>query len=180
MQILAGVDSGAVPTSFESIATTTVGAGGQATITFSSIPSTYKHLQIRFMSKSNNTNDAIDMRFNSDTGNNYSYHELFGDGSSAGSGASTPRSTIPLAGGGAPAANTNVFGVSVVDILDYADTNKFKTIRNLGGVDFNGSGVVMLISGNWRSTSAVSTISLALRSNNVGQYSSFALYGIKG
>jgi hypothetical protein len=165
---------------FESIATTTVGAGGQATVTFSSIPSTYKHLQIRFMSKSNNTNDAIDMRFNSDTGNNYSYHELYGDGSSAGSGVSTPRSTIPLAGGGAPAANTNVFGVSVVDILDYADTNKFKTIRNLGGVDFNGSGVVMLISGNWRSTSAVSTISLALRSNNVGQYSSFALYGIKG
>lgn len=34
-------------TDYDSIATTTVGAGGAASITFSSIPSTYQHLQIR-------------------------------------------------------------------------------------------------------------------------------------
>jgi len=180
MQILAAPFAG-VTGDYQSIATTTVGVGGQATITFSSIPSTFKHLQIRYMSKSFLTNDALDMRFNSDTASNYSYHELVGDGATASSSASTPRTAMPLpAGAGLPSTNTNIFGVGIVDILDYADTNKYKTVRSLGGYDLNGSGAVLLISNHWRSTTAISTISLFLRSNNVGQYSSFALYGIKG
>jgi hypothetical protein len=168
--------------SFESIAgTVIVGAGGQPTVVFSNIPQNYKHLQIRIMSKSISTNDALDMQFNSDTGNNYSYHDLFGDGSSTGASASAPRTTMPIAGLGAPSTNTNMFGAAIVDILDYADTNKYKTVRSLSGVDLNGSGVVVLTSNNWRSTSAVSTISLFLRTvAGFGQYSSFALYGIRG
>lgn len=168
--------------SFESIAgTVVVGAGGQATVVFSNIPQNYKHLQIRIMSKSISTNDALDMQFNSDTGNNYSYHDLFGDGSSTGASVSAPRATMPIAGLGPPSTNTNMFGAAIVDILDYADTNKYKTVRSLSGVDLNGSGVVVLTSNNWRSTSAVSTISLFLRTvAGFGQYSSFALYGIRG
>ena len=73
------------PSSFESIATAT-GTGSSGVITFSSIPSTYKSLQIRYMSKDTNASDGVlnpKIQFNSDTGNNYAYHELRGDGTSA-------------------------------------------------------------------------------------------------
>jgi hypothetical protein len=186
MQILAAPFYG-VSGDFESIATTTVGVSSQATITFSSIPSTYKHLQIRGLcrlgSSSTGTNDIF-IRFNSDTASNYSRHGLFGTGSTTGTGgaASTTsayatRATSPRAG-----STANAFGVFVIDILDYANTNKYKTVRGLGGADTNDTnGVVSLASGNWRSTSAITQIDLT---DELGysfvQYSSFALYGIKG
>ena len=62
---------------FESIATTTVGSGGIADVTFSSIPATYTHLQLRGIARTNRADsnqDAVVVRFNSDTGNNYSRH----------------------------------------------------------------------------------------------------------
>ena len=70
-----------------------------------------------------------------------------------------------------------IFGTFIVDILDYANTNKYKTMRALDGFDANGSGYAVLWSGNWRSTSAVSTITIT--GGTFAQYSSFALYGIK-
>jgi hypothetical protein len=68
-----------------------------------------------------------------------------------------------------------------MDILDYANTSKNKTIRMLSGNDRNGSGDIILISGLWASTSAINQIDLRLESAaNFAQYSQFALYGIKG
>ena len=74
-----------VTSSYESIATTTVGALGASSVTFSSIPSTYKHLQLRWIARSNRVaaQDFVDIRLNSDTGANYSAHLLYGDGSAA-------------------------------------------------------------------------------------------------
>jgi hypothetical protein len=77
------------------------------------------------------------------------------------------------------------FGVSIVDILDYANTNKYKTVRVLSGVDFNGTlagygGYVGPLSGNWRNTSAITSIKINAQTGNFTQYSQFALYGIKG
>ena len=69
---------------YESISTVTVGAGGTSSISFSSIPSTYKHLQIRFIGTctvSGEYSQAVYMRVNSDTGSNYSRHSLGGNGS---------------------------------------------------------------------------------------------------
>lgn len=180
MQILAAPFK-SLAGSYESIATTVVGAGGQATITFSSIPSTFKHLQVRMLVKSNAATDACDMRFNSDTGNNYAYHELYGDGATAGSAASASRSGMPLATPGIASTSANIFSAGVVDILDYANTNKHKTLRNVGGYDLNGSGASSLVSNVWMNTAAISTITIYLRAGtNFGQYSHFALYGIKG
>ena len=71
----------AVPLSFESIATAT-GTGSNSTLTFSSIPQTYKHLQIRVMSRGNAATDQDNLliRFNGDTGSNYNSHYVFGTG----------------------------------------------------------------------------------------------------
>ena len=164
---------------FESIATTTVGAGGSASITFSSIPSTYKHLQIRCTGKSTSTGSFGDLTFNSDTGSNYTYHSLYGDGGSAASEASAPRANVAAVVSLTASSNTNIFGASVIDILDYTNTNKNKTVRILSGDDRNGSGFIAFVSGSWMNTNAITSITITARANSIAQYSSFALYGIK-
>ena len=171
---------------YESIATATVGSGGVASVTFSSIPSTYTHLQIRGISKSNRVDlyDGIQIQLGNgsvDTGANYNNHHVYGDGSSAVSGSlDTPGNGLLvwlIAGN----SSSNAWAGTVTDILDYANTNKFKTARTLNGMDNNGNGVAGLSSGAWRSTAAVDTITLKPRyGTSWNQYTQFALYGIKG
>ena len=169
-------------TSYESIATVTVGAGGSSSISFSSIASTYQHLQIRGYCRTNYAGfaDAAGFRLNSDSGSNYKAHFLRGDGSSASAGVDTASYIYAgdVAGNG---SGSNTFGTFVIDILDYANTNKYKTTRELVGIDNNGNGYVALWSGLWLSTSATNAVTLfPLYGTTFSQYSSFALYGIKG
>jgi hypothetical protein len=164
---------------YQSIATTTVGVAGATEIIFSAIPSTYKHLQIRGMARNSTTEGNLRMQLNSDSSTNYSYHQITGTGASASSAAATSASYTE--NGNMP-TTTSMFATYVIDILDYADTNKFKTIRTLAGFDTNATerGLVQFLSGNWRSTSAITTVRLFAGNNSMTQYSQFALYGIKG
>lgn len=169
--------------SYESIATTTVGAGGSSSITFSAITSAYTHLQIRYSARTSrvSTSEDINLQINSDTANNYSWHLLYGDGANfvVNSAATTFRMLVPSVS--SANATANIFGSGIVDILDYTNTNKFKTVRSLGGSDRNGAGEMMLESGNWRSTSVVSSLTFTPSAGgNFVQYTTFALYGIKG
>ena len=168
---------------YESIQTYTVGAGGQATISFTSIASTYKHLQIRYTAHSAGVGadyTLVNLRFNSDSGSNYVYHRLYGNGSSVSANAATGQTAAVATWIPDDLTMASSYGVNVIDILDYASTNKYKTIRNLGGFDMNGSGLVGLFSGLWTNTAAISQIDLTTGSGqNFKQYSSFALYGIK-
>jgi len=178
----------ASPTSYESIQTVTVGSTAQASISFTSIPNTYKHLQIRTLIRTNrsDSNDSAAITINSDTGANYATHRLSGTGAAAGSfgyASQTPSggtSWIALATGGT--ATSNVFAASVIDILDYSNTNKNKTVRSLSGNEDN-SGTdnsrFWYMSNLWMNTSAITSITLTATGSFV-QYSSFALYGIKG
>jgi hypothetical protein len=168
---------------YESIATVTVAAGGASSVDFTSIPSTYAHLQIRGIARGTRSDvaDGITVQFNSDTASNYSYHYLRGNGTGAYTG-SWNQTSIPLEDTmSAATSGSSIFGGIVTDILDYANTNKYKTLRNLGGNDRNGAGDIGLQSGNWRNTNAITNIKLgALYGAGFAQYSSFALYGIKG
>ena len=180
--LLSGAGAPASTNSYESIQTTTLGSS-QATITFSSIPSTYKHLQLRAFGKTDvaGSGDYFRIRFNSDTATNYSTHFLSGDGSTTPVSGTANTSSMYATRFSGNSGATNIFGVGVVDILDYADTNKYKTVRTLGGVDTNGGGELFYSSGNWRSTSAVNAITLFPNAgSNFMQYTSIALYGIKG
>ena len=170
-------------TSFESISTVTVGTP-VSSIEFTSIPATYTHLQIRGIGRGTyngavNEDQYMYIQFNSDTASNYSRHRLSGSGSAASSGAETSQnqgmaSWIPTLN-----ATANVFYGAVFDILDYANTNKFKTVKSLNGGDMTGAGYIHLYGSLWRSTSAVTSIKLSPQSNNFAQYTSYALYGIK-
>lgn len=180
-QIAGFLTGGAVAslTDYESIATVTVGSGGTANITFSSIPSTYTHLQIRGIARSASIADNTVIQYNGDTGNNYATHYLLGNGSTASAGAETTRARFYV-----DVLATNASGAmwsaDVIDVLDYANVNKYKTTRSLAGQDLNGSGTIWLASGLWQSTSAINSIKLFLNGGvNFAEYSTFALYGIK-
>lgn len=183
MQILA-VPFISLAGDFQSIATTTVGVGGTGTITFSSIPSTYKHLQIRMLARTDraSTIDAIKVQFNNiTTTSQYRSHFLYGDGAATASGDNGATAGVTLYQLTAASATASIFAIMVIDILDYANTNKHKTIRSLGGHDRNGAGEVDFCSGVWMDTAAISEIDIVPNlGTNFVQYSSFALYGIKG
>lgn len=169
---------------FEHIETQTVGAGGAASITFSSIPGTYKHLQIRYVARTTtNTLTAVNvgMRINGITTSNYVYHSLYGDGAIA----SSFNNLTPTSWAGPFTANAamtaSIFGAGVIDILDYASTTKNKTFRVLTGVDVNGSGgYIGLNSGLQATTNAITSITfIDYSGNSLAQHSTFALYGVK-
>ena len=163
--------------SYESIATTTVGSGGVSSVTFSSIPSTYTHLQLRITALLSGVDDVI-IRFNSDSANNYIGHALLGNGSTAQSATLFGGAYSGLAILYAPYSATPI--PSNIDILDYANTNKFKTTRTLYGAENNSTGRIQMNSGLWRSTAAISNILVIPTTGaTFSQYSSFALYGIK-
>jgi hypothetical protein len=173
-----------VTTAFESIATTTVGAGGATTITFSSIPSTYTHLQIRALARTNRTAgvDIMSMRMNGVTSNSYSDHLLYGDGTTVQTDRNSTYSRINIQRVASDNLSASIFSIFTIDILDYANTNKYKTVRYMGGYDANGSGRACLGSGLFQNTSAITSITLEglEYTSNYNQYSQFSLYGIKG
>ena len=174
----------ATPNNYESIATTTLSTGN-ATITFSSIPATYTHLQIRIIARDERAitgGNAFYAGFNSDTtAANYKAHQVYGDGSAAGAEAINGNTRGAYCGVSAGNSNgSNIFSGTVIDILDYANTSKNKTIRSLSGIDNNGSGQIGFSSGLWMSLTAITTITLKNVTDNLfKQYSSFALYGVK-
>jgi hypothetical protein len=186
MQILASVHSGVVVGDYESIATTTVGSGGTAEIDFTSIPSTYKHLQVRALVRTNraSTRDNLYIYLNNTrTTTSYTTHVLEGDGSAAssagfGSGSGVGAQSASVLG---DTVASQTFSVFVMDILDYANTNKNTTIRMFGGWDSNGSGYAVLTSNAFLNTGAIDRIGFdPVNGTALLENSQFALYGIKG
>ncbi len=187
MPILGVVSSGAnISANFDSIASAT-GTGSSGTVTFSNIPATYQHLQIRCLLRNDEASNAyrdLRIRLNSDTGTTYNAHLLYGDGTAVTAtnrGDANTYTYITAALDGYPRnlVTTNVMGVAIIDIHDYASTTKNKATRQLVGVDNNGAGRIQISSGLWRSTSAVTSVSIISEAGNWTTASQFALYGIK-
>jgi hypothetical protein len=166
---------------FTSIQTVTVGSGGASSISFSSIPSTYTHLQVRGSFICSNSGVSLFPRLNGVTSSgNYYWHYLEGNGASASSGAAGTTSILEsiFQSVGTVGTYPNAF---VMDILDYTSTSKNKVAKTLYGADTNGAGgSVGLGSGVFlTSGTAVSQIDFTLQTGTFSQYSSFALYGVK-
>ena len=168
-------NSGAVAAAgdYESIATVTVGSGGAANIEFTNIGTDWTHLQVRGILRLA-TIDQMVIQFNSTTGG--WTHALYGDGSSAA--ASYYGSDMRLFFNTYLPSAANTFGAVVIDILDYKNTNKNKTVRMLGGYDSNGAGNVTFASGSRSLTDAITSLKFVFGAN-LQQYSTLALYGIK-
>lgn len=164
----------AVPSSYESIASAT--PTGTNTITFSSIPQTYKSLQIRISALGGGFTNLI---LNNVTSSIYANHKLYGYLGSTGAVATSSDDKVQLTSntGGTSTAPFS----AIVDIIDYSSTSKTKNVRYFSGTDANSSGssVVTLGSGMINSTSAVSSFTIT-KSNNFTSGTVISLYGIKG
>ena len=183
--ILGSLSSGvaASTSSYESIATVTA-TGGETSLTFSSIPSTYASLQIRGLSRRNATGShTVNVQFNSDTSTNYAYHYLRGV---ANVGVQvtgvTSANDIRCFSASSATAGSNIFGTGIIDIHDYASTTKNKTVRAFGGYDDNNASnsIVSIQSGLWLNTNAITSITITFAGDAIASGSTFALYGIKG
>jgi len=162
-------DGTTATSAFDSLGATVL-TSSASTITFSNIPATYTHLQVRILSLPANTTDGS-LTLNGNTA--VHTHQLFGSGGGTmGSSASASQGYIDAGG-----VSTSYPASYVIDILDYANTNKAKTVRSFFGYDHNGAGRVGIDSMLYSSTAAVTTLSFTVRSH--GANSSFALYGIK-
>ncbi len=176
--------AGAGGGSFDLLETTLI-TTNTASVTFSNLNnySAYKHLQLRMTTRTSRTDFSLsvnDLRFNADTGANYSRHSLEGNGSSVASGyPGGATNEIALISSVTNEQTANIFSGLVVDILDYSNTSKYTTIRALGGQASSNSRV-MLVSGVWMNTAAVTSITL-LPSSSYSYISGtrISLYGIK-
>lgn len=140
----------------------------------------YKHLQLRALVKTttSGTNlDSFTMQFNGDSGSNYSYHALDGNGSSVSSNGFTSQTSIRFLDTLAKGGDSGVFGADVIDILDFANTSKNKTVRALHGVPASSEQQITLTSGAWYNTAAITSIKFNVSNTAAG--SRFSLYGVR-
>jgi hypothetical protein len=174
--------SGASAGSFDLLETQVLGSA-TASVTFSSLgtyASTYQHLQLRAVVRTSRatTSDVIQLRFNSDSGNNYAQHGLYGNGSIVGSYAGVPRSSAFAMESSANNTTANVFGAAVIDILDPFETSKNTTFKTIYGLtSYN---VISLASSLWNNTAAITTMTFTSDGGaNFVSGTRFSLYGIK-
>jgi hypothetical protein len=191
MSLILGIlDSGGAAASagsYESIATLTATAS-QTTLNFTSIPSTYSHLQIRWIAKDVMTaaaDDGIQFQLNGLAGTNYAYHTLKGNGSAASAAgtASTSFFGTPYGQPSSSTGTTNMFGIGIFDLIDYASTTKYKTVKVFSGSNINTTSTlygVSLTSALITTTNAITSILIYASGSGFVAGSTFALYGIKG
>lgn len=167
-----------MPSTYEPIATQTLGSAASS-ITFSSIPSTYTDLKVIVLPRSvdgGTGSDSLILRYNSDTGTNYSNTRIRGNGTAAYSGKNINQTSVyvgefALAGSPGPSLIT-------IDIFSYSNST-FKTLLASNSADLNDSGNVFAFCGLWRSTAAISTLTLSGVNYQFNTGSTATLYGIK-
>ena len=164
-----------MPSTYTPIATTTLGSS-TATVTFSSIAGTYTDLVLICNIAQAAGNNSLRIRYNSDTGTNYSRTYLLGNGSTASSG----RTTSDVSGYLSETTGSTTLEFAVVaHIMNYSNTTTYKTHISRSN---RASSSVDAVVGLWQSTSAITRIDLAMGgsfpTNNFATGSTFTLYGI--
>ena len=162
-----------MPATYEPIATTTLGSAA-ASITFSSIASSWTDLRVVLVSQAASQDNSV-IQFNNDTGTNYSWTQLYGDGGSASSANNTGDTKILLG----VYTTSPRFGLSTADIFSYAGST-YKTVLATASGDENGSGIIRRNVGLWRSTLVITSIKLLNGGGaNFATGTTATLYGIK-
>jgi len=157
---------------YEPVNTTTL-TSAAASVTFSSIPATYTDLYLVAQMQNTGSLQRIDLRFNSDSGSNYSVTRVYGSGSTAVSDRFANASGIDIA-----YVATSGWCIANHSIMNYANTTTYKSIVGRWNSEGN-SGYTVGLVGLWRSTAAITSIALIPAGVNFASGSTFTLYGIK-
>lgn len=176
----AGAGGGGVAGDYELISTNLVASSTSAVSVSLAGLSAYKHLQLRITAQGTSTNANIYFTFNSDSGNNYSWHTLFGDGSNVNADSSVSRANIVGSIPVVASSNTNQFTASIIDIVDAFSATKNKTTRSLNGRASSGGNWVAIDSGAWFNTNALTQIDFGITGGAINAGSRFSLFGLKG
>jgi len=182
MLIPMGFLGGGASTSFDLLATTVL-AASSASVVFNltaAQQSSYKHLQLRVVARGSNAQqyDTLAIQFNGDSATNYAYHYLNGASSAASSGNALTQSSLYAFRIAGSTATTGAYAGGIMDILDAFSTTKAKVIRSFSGEIDTSYNQVILASGWWNNTAAISSLTLSTGSILAG--SRFSLYGVKG
>lgn len=175
---LIGANPFVIDGEFDPIATVTVGLGGAQSITFSNIPGTYQHLQIRGILRSTVAAAQTNLLLKINGSNLERTHRMESNGASVSANSETNSVITRIA---AANATASVFSGFILDVVDYASTTKNKVVRGLSGNDRNGTGLVEMISGVLVSTSPVTSLTLEEpdTAQKLVQNSILALYGVR-
>jgi hypothetical protein len=162
------------------LANLTLGSSA-ASVTFSSIPATYRDLIVVLNIRSTHSGDedyAL-MRFNGDTGSNYSYVFMNGSGAAATSGTASSSTFINDSNFAANSATANVFTPAVINIQDYSATDKHKTTISRSN-STTASGQVSATAGRWANTAAITSVAFTCFQSGASYASgsTFSLYGV--
>jgi hypothetical protein len=162
-------------TTYEKIQSTTLG-GSQLAISFTSIPATYTDIRLVLVGVANAITANATVTFNSDTANNYSRTVLYGTGSAAGSGRDTNVPFIHLTS--YDGLSPTIPSLRTMDVFSYAGST-YKTVLTEENSDYNGSGSVLRAVQMWRSTSAITSITITSNASYLfGTGTTATLYGI--
>jgi hypothetical protein len=149
------------------LATVTLGTAA-ASVTFSSIPATYRDLIFVF-NGTTTIDDGVGLRFNGDTGSNYSNVRMFGNSSGAGSDTSTT-TRIPTTAG-----NSSLRTAFISQVMDYSATDKHKTVLTRNNITDNN---VAAIAGRWANTAAITSVTVLSPGSTITSGSTISLYAI--
>lgn len=166
-----------------------IGAGGASNITFSSIPSTYYHLELRYIAKNTDTgtNNGVSWLLkpnNNVTTTDYLVAGIYGqrlgaddfqDLTTPGSPGQWPWWNINTS----KAGYSNWFGSGNVFIFDYANSNKHKTVIMQGGFHWDVNSQISYQVQFYEQNTAISSLTVAPSDNNWAEYTKFSLYGVK-
>jgi hypothetical protein len=166
-----------MPSTYEPIATTTV-AVATTSISFTSIPSTYTDIRLVWTVRATAAGNFPTVRFNNDSGSNYSWTRIYGDGTSAASQRNTSRTGIGILWLDEVSSAADTFNLLTLDVFSYAGST-YKTSLTTASADKNGSGTVERAVALWRSTSAINQIDLISGSSTFAAGTTATLYGIK-
>lgn len=160
---------------YEPIATTTLGTAA-ASVTFSSISGSYTDLVLVCSVQASGVEDLC-IRFNSDTGTNYSRTTMSGTGSSAVSNRATSQTSAFVDRYGIPPTSGSSFATYLINIMNYSNSTTYKTVLSRSSEASGGTDAIVNL---WRNTSAITSIDIQMASlYNLSSGSTFSLYGIK-
>ena len=164
----------AAGSTYTPIATTTVSGSSTTTYTFSSIPSTYTDLILVSSAQMSGTGTTGSFRFNGDTGSNYSFTYLYGNGTSAASGRQSNQ-TAGIWDSWADRLSNTMFETDILHIMNYSNTTTYKTALSRSNSSVTTEAAVNL----WRSTAAINSLTVYISTGNFVAGSTFTLYGIQ-
>jgi hypothetical protein len=159
---------------------TAFGTGSSPTIEFTSIPQSFKHLQVRWTARATSTSRTQLLKLNGAT-TGYAHHGVYANSSNVLSEQYVSQTSIALFSGiSSSSSGSGQIGLGIMDILDYSSTTKNTTTRTLYGLSTDNPVYIALHSGLFSNTQAITSIALTMAAGNFASISRFSLYGLKG